>query len=46
VGEIDYFTLWTPEHYEDISHQIEKNYLEDAESIENLRRRKNEDTGR
>jgi len=46
VGEIDYFTLWTPEHYEDISHQVEKNYLDDAESIENLRRRKNEDPGR
>lgn len=46
VGEIDYFTLWTPEQYEEISHQIEKHYLDDAENIENLRRRKNEDTGR
>ncbi len=46
VGEIDYFTLWTPGNYDLISRQIEKNYLEDAESIENLRRRKNEDPGR
>ncbi len=46
VGEIDYFTLWTPERYEEIAKAIEKNYLNDAESIENLRRRKNEDPGR
>ena len=46
VGEIDYFTLWTPDRYEELSRQIEKNYIDDAESIENLRRRKNENPGR
>lgn len=42
VGEIDYFTLWSPEQYEKFSEEIEKFYLEDAEGIEELRRRKNE----
>jgi len=45
VGEIDYFTLWSPENYEKFSKEIEKFYLEDAESIENLRRRIDEGTG-
>lgn len=44
IGEVDYFTLWSPENYEKFSKEVEKSYLEDAESIENLRRRKNEST--
>ncbi|MGB3341013.1 MAG: division/cell wall cluster transcriptional repressor MraZ [bacterium] len=39
VGEIDYFTLWSPEQYEKFSKEIDSNYLDDSESIENLRRR-------
>jgi len=46
VGEISYFTLWSPELYEKFSKEVDKFYLEDAESIENLRRRKNENTSR
>jgi len=42
IGEIDYFTFWSSEHYDKFSKEIEKSYLEDAESIENLRRRTNE----
>ncbi|MBN2620120.1 hypothetical protein JXB22_03435 [candidate division WOR-3 bacterium] len=42
VGEIDYFTLWSPEHYRVFMQEIDKNYLEDAENIEPLRRRKDE----
>ncbi len=44
VGEINYFTLWSPEQYEKFSMEIEKYYLEDAEGIEDLRRRKDEST--
>lgn len=39
IGEIDYFTLWSPEQFERIKRESETKYLEDAESIENLRRR-------
>jgi MraZ protein len=39
IGEIDYFTLWSSETYNKFKKEIEKYYLEDAESIENLRRR-------
>jgi MraZ protein len=39
VGEIDYFTLWSPEQYEKFSKEIDRNYLDDSESIEDLRRR-------
>jgi MraZ protein len=42
VGEIDYFTLWSPEHYRVFMQEIDKHYLDDAESIELLRRRKDE----
>ncbi len=42
VGEINYFTLWSPEQYEKFSNEIEKLYSEDAEGIEDLRRRKDE----
>jgi DNA-binding transcriptional regulator/RsmH inhibitor MraZ len=42
VGEIDYFTLWSPEQYEKFSAEIEKFYSDDAEGIEDLRRRKDE----
>jgi len=42
VGEIDYFTLWSPEHYNTFIQEIEKYHIEDAESIETLRRRKDE----
>jgi DNA-binding transcriptional regulator/RsmH inhibitor MraZ len=42
VGEIDYFTLWSPEQYQIFIKEIEKHYGEDAESIEALRRRKDE----
>jgi MraZ protein len=42
VGEIDYFTLWSPEQYQSFIKEIEKYYTEDAESIETLRRRKDE----
>ena len=42
VGEIDYFTLWSPEQYHTFIKEIEKCYAEDAESIEVLRRRKDE----
>jgi len=42
VGEIDYFTLWSPEHYRTFIQEIEKHHTEDAESIEALRRRKDE----
>jgi len=46
IGEIDYFTCWSPENYEKFGEEIEKSYLEDSESIESLRRRKNESAGR
>jgi len=46
IGEISYFTLWSPENYEKFSKELEKFYLEDAESIENLRRRKDESSSR
>jgi DNA-binding transcriptional regulator/RsmH inhibitor MraZ len=42
VGEIDYFTFWSPEHYRVFMQEIDKHYLDDAESIERLRRRKDE----
>jgi len=42
VGEIDYFTLWSPEQYEKFGKEIGKFYSEDAEGIEDLRRRKDE----
>ncbi|MEO0205747.1 MAG: division/cell wall cluster transcriptional repressor MraZ [candidate division WOR-3 bacterium] len=38
VGEIDYFSLWSPENYQRLKEQIDKHYLEDAETIEQLRR--------
>jgi MraZ protein len=44
VGEINYIELWSPESYEAFSKEIEKFYSEDAESIEQLRRRKHENT--
>ena len=44
VGEINYIELWSPENYEAFSKEIEKFYLEDAEGIEGLRRRKDENT--
>ena len=46
IGEINYFTCWSPEQYEKFGKEIDKFYLEDSESIENLRRRKNESAGR
>lgn len=46
IGEIDYFTLWSPEIYEKFKHEVKKFYQEDAESIESLRRRKDENPGR
>ncbi|UCF70328.1 MAG: cell division/cell wall cluster transcriptional repressor MraZ [candidate division WOR-3 bacterium] len=45
VGEINYIELWSPDSYEMFGKEIEKFYLEDAESIEELRRRKDENTG-
>jgi MraZ protein len=42
IGEINYFTLWSPENYEKFAGEVEKFYSDDAESIENLRRRKDE----
>jgi MraZ protein len=45
VGEIDYFTLWSPENYEKFGREVGKFYLEDAESIETLRRRNHEGAG-
>ena len=44
VGEINYIELWSPESYEAFGKEIEKFYLEDAEGIEGLRRRKDENT--
>jgi len=44
VGEINYIELWSPENYELFGKEIEKFYLEDAEGIEGLRRRKHENT--
>ena len=38
VGEIDYFSLWSPENYQKIKEQIDKHYIEDAETIEKIRR--------
>ncbi|MGQ9464571.1 MAG: division/cell wall cluster transcriptional repressor MraZ [bacterium] len=38
VGEIDYFSLWSPENYQRLKEQIDKHYLEDAETIEQIRR--------
>ena len=46
VGEINYFTLWSSENYEKFSKEVEKFHVNDAESIEDLRRRFNEDTSR
>ncbi len=46
VGEINYIELWSPENYEVFSKEVEKFYLEDAEGIEGLRRRKDENTSR
>jgi len=45
IGEINYFTMWSPENYEKFSKEIEQLYLEDAEGIDKLRRRNNEGTG-
>ncbi|MEO0137647.1 MAG: division/cell wall cluster transcriptional repressor MraZ [candidate division WOR-3 bacterium] len=45
VGEINYFTLWSPENYQKIKEEIDKHYLEDAETIEKIRRY-HEDPGR
>ncbi|MGB9721710.1 MAG: division/cell wall cluster transcriptional repressor MraZ [bacterium] len=45
VGEIDYFSLWSAENYQRLKEQIDKHYLEDAETIEQLRRH-NESSGR
>lgn len=45
VGEINYIELWSPESYEAFAKEVEKFYLEDAEGIEGLRRRKDENTG-
>lgn len=42
VGEIDYFTIWSPEYYRVFTQEIDTHYLDDAESIESLRRRKDE----
>jgi len=39
VGEINHFTLWSPENYAQYKQEIDKCYIEDAESIEKLRRR-------
>lgn len=44
VGEINYIELWSPENYETFSKEIEKFYSEDAEGIEGLRRRNDENT--
>lgn len=44
VGEINYIELWSPENYEAFGKEVEKFYLEDAEGIEGLRRRKDENT--
>jgi MraZ protein len=46
IGEINYFTLWSPEQYEKFNEEVDKFYLDDAESIEDLRRRKHEDPSR
>lgn len=46
VGEIDYFTLWSPQQYEVFRKEVDKSYLDDAESIESLRRRNNEGSSR
>jgi MraZ protein len=45
VGEINYIELWSPEGYEAFGKEVEEFYLEDAEGIEGLRRRKDENTG-
>jgi len=42
VGEIDYFTVWSPENYEKFMEEVYKNYSSDAEGIEKLRRRHEE----
>ncbi|MBE0433028.1 division/cell wall cluster transcriptional repressor MraZ [candidate division WOR-3 bacterium] len=44
IGEINYIELWSPEYYDSFATEIEKSYLEDAEGIEGLRRRKDEGT--
>ena len=46
VGEINYIELWSPENYEAFGKEVEKFYSEDAEGIERLRRRKDENTSR
>jgi MraZ protein len=44
VGEINYIELWSPEYYETFTKEVEKFYLEDAEGIDGLRRRQDENT--
>jgi MraZ protein len=46
VGEIDYFTVWSPDNYKRFSEEIEKSYSDDSESIEQFRRRMHESSGR
>ncbi len=46
VGEINYFTLWSPDNYRKFKQEVDKLYLDDSESIENLRRRKDEGSSR
>ncbi len=46
VGEIDYFTIWSPDNYKRFSEEIEKSYADDSESIEQFRRRIHEGSGR
>lgn len=46
VGEIDYFTIWSPDNYKRFSEEIEKTYSDDAESIEQFRRRLHEGSDR
>ena len=44
VGEINYIELWSPDSYETFRKEIDKFYSEDAEGIEQLRRRNDENT--
>lgn len=46
VGEINYFTIWSPDNYKRFSDEIEKSYTDDSESIEQFRRRIHEGPGR
>ncbi len=43
VGEINYFSLWSPENYQRQKAEIEKFYFDDSETIEKIRRH-NEDS--